>query len=362
MIEKLIEASGSETNRERWVRQIATAIPQPRKVVFDAERAAKNPDDAFTFDARGYAQLRVGASVFDAGMFEIPTIAELRARAAAKAHGGACRLFVLHGTSAFADVATLQAFFGEGVLFQVASQFNALEAPSPSVVPIGNYFHDPTQGPRAAVSAFPGALLRHYAAPRADGSRFTQTAGGEQIELLRDVAHPGIARVENGYLQAANIADPEAFARRLTADRDAIRVGLHDGIEAARGFAWDGPAAEPHPRIAQAFTSTLAAGAYGAVDFESEPWRTIAGELLRAAYLGTLFGAAALGRQTVVLTLIGGGVFANPHAMIREAIAHAFDACATNRFGLDVVVNIRENDPAAWRVFAADRGGIVLDV
>jgi len=363
MIERLIEASSSEENRERWVRQIATAIPQSRKIVFDAERAAAtDPQTCFEFDADGYATLHSGSTSFDAGRFEIPTVAELRSRAIAKSNAGPGRLFVLHGTSAFADVATLQAFFGDGALFQVASQFNTLEAPAPSIVRIGDYFHDPTQGPRAAVSAFPGALLRHYAAPRADGTRFTQIEDGEQIELLREVARPEIARVRNGYLQAGNIADPVAFAEVLTRSAESIRVGVHDGIEAARGFAWDGPAADPHPRIAQVFTSTLAAGGYGHVDFEADPWRTVVETLLRAAYLGTLFAAASLGRKTVVLTLIGGGVFANPHAMIRAAIAQAFDEARVLGLGLDVIVNIRENDSTSWGLVAGERGGAVVEV
>lgn len=363
MIESLIDASSSEANRERWVRQIATAIPQSRKIVFDAERAAAtDPQSAFAFDAHGYATLHSGESSFDAGRFEIPTVGELRTRAIGKSTGSPGRLFVLHGTSAFADVATLQAFFGHGALFQVASQFNTLEAPAPSIVRIGDYFHDPTQGPRAAVSAFPGALLRHYAAPRSDGSRFTQMEDGEQIELLREVARPEIARVRNGYLQAGNIVDPDTFADVLTRNADSIRVGVHDGIEAARGFAWDGPAAEPHPRIAQVFTSTLAAGGYGHVDFAGDPWRTIVDTLLRAAYLGTLFAAASVGRKTVVLTLIGGGVFANPHAMIRAAIAHAVDESRSLGLGLDVIVNVRENDTGSWRTVAEERGGAVVEV
>lgn len=363
MIERLIEASSTDADRERWVRQIATAVPQSRRIVFDAERSAMTePERCFELDERGYATLRVGGTSFAAGRLETPTVAELRARAEAGGARGICRLFVLHGTSAFTDVATLQAFFGDDTLFQVASQFNTLEAPGPSIVPVGNYFHDPTQGPRAAISAFPGALLRHYAAPRADGTRFRQTADGEQIELLRDVTPRDVAQVRNGYLQAANIADSASFAGTLSQHRDAIRIGVHDGIEAVRGFAWDGPAADPHPRIAQAFTSTLAAGAYGRVDFDVEPWRTIAAELLRAAYLGSVCAAAALGKRTVVLTLIGGGVFANPHGMIRDAIGDALDACRSLGLALDVVVNIRDSDLAVWRTWAGQRGGSVLDV
>ena len=69
-------------------------------------------------------------------------------------------------------------------LFQVASQFNCLEAPGSFVVPVADYLHDPTQGPRASVSAFPATLVRHYAAPQPGGQRFVQASNGPQIMLV----------------------------------------------------------------------------------------------------------------------------------------------------------------------------------
>src|SRR3989442_929187 len=77
-----------------------------------------------------------------------------------------------------------------GSLFQVASQFNCLESPGEFVVPVAEYFNDPTQGPRASISAFPGTLVRHYAAPAPDGSRFVQTNDGPQLNLLEGVCAP----------------------------------------------------------------------------------------------------------------------------------------------------------------------------
>ena len=48
-------------------------------------------------------------------------------------------------------------------------------------------------------------------------------------------------------------------------------------------------------------------------------------QLQRAAYAGTLLAAASLGKSYVVLTLIGGGVFGNPVAIVWEAILWAAD-------------------------------------
>ena len=85
------------------------------------------------------------------------------------------------------------------------------------------------------------------------------------------------------------------------------------------GANWVGPV-RPGVRIAQVFTSTLAAGLYGNLGPELLP---VCHHLLRAAYLGTLLAAASLRQRRVVLTMIGGGVFANPLPLIWESILWA---------------------------------------
>jgi hypothetical protein len=168
------------------------------------------------------------------------------------------RLWVFTGASPLTDVGALQAMAAPGSLFQVASQFNCLESPGPYVTDVSYYPSDPTQGPRATVSAFPGTLVRHDAAPRADGSRFVQTSDGEQINLLADVCRPGLETVRNGYLRCTDVADPPAFARVLEQCFDAIRVGVHDEVEVVLGHDWQGGVPSPSPMIGQVFTSTVA--------------------------------------------------------------------------------------------------------
>jgi hypothetical protein len=181
-------------------------------------------------------------------------------------------------------------------------------------------------------------LLRHYRAPGPNGVPFVQTSDGPQIELLRDVCEPSVATVRNGYLRDKNIRDPKALSTILETRFDAIRVGVHDDVEVVRGYNWDG-LVSGSPRIAQVFTSTLAAGGYGSA---TASLLDVCRHLLRAAYLGTLLAAASLGHQRVVLTLIGGGAFGNPPQLIWEAILWALDQAAplvaTN---LDVVINGR---------------------
>jgi hypothetical protein len=336
-------------------------------VVADVEAAVQaDPAGAFAFDAAGYATLTEGGQTWQAGRFEVVSLAALRERAVAArgAGSGRARLWVFDGASPMTDIGSLQATAGGG-LFQVASQFNCLESPGRSVTRVAHYFNDRTQGPRASISAFPGTLLRHYRAPGANGERFVQETDGAQIDLLADVFAPGESPVRNGYLTAEGVADPFALVAALESRFDAIRVGAHDGVEVVLGYDWAGAVPEPRPRrIAQVFTSTVAGGYYGGERLGAayEPTCRL---LLRAAYLGTLLAAVALGRRWVVLTLIGGGVFGNPLSLIWGAILWALDEVApVLGHDLDVVVNGRNLGTAIERAALLDavraRGGAIL--
>lgn len=335
-----------------------------RGQVARAEAALARDPSCLSFDADGAARLVVGDRVHHAGRFEAPTIGDLRRRVGEPAdrRPARLRLVVLLGTGPLTDIGGLQARAAPGTLFQVASQFNGLEAPGPYLVPVADYFNDPTQGPRAAISAFPGALLRHYAAPAPDGGRFEQTAA-RQLDLLADALPPEVARVRNGYLSSDGVRDPAALARALEAGFERIRVGVHEGVEVVLGQDWDGPV-EGAPRIAQVFTSTYASGYSrgGALGADHD---AVCGHLLRAAYLGTLLAAAALGQRTVVLTAIGGGVFRNPHPLIWASICRACDEVAPLLPApLDVVLNGRDLDVPRERLFAdaVARGGLLVEV
>jgi hypothetical protein len=302
----------------------------------DAEQVARAEQEvaadpgALRFDSAGRATLVAAGRRYQAGRFEVLRLCELRARAASqRAAAGRPshrrRLWVFDGASPATDIGALQATAAPGSMFQVASQFNCLESPGAFLSPVASYFSDPTQGPRASISAFPATLHRHYAAPAAGGGRFTQQAEGPQLDLLADVCDPGVAAVRNGYLRSTDIADPLAFARILETRFESIAVGVHDEAEVVLGADWlGGVEGAPHRTIAQVLTSTVAGGMYGGVA-DSSVGQIICRQLLRAAYLGTLLAAAALGKRRVVLTLIGGGVFANPLPIIWESILWAAD-------------------------------------
>ena len=342
-----------------------------RHLVTRAEEDVQTDSSAaFHVAPDGQTILRTAGRELHAGRFETPTLRDLRnraetARARSESSPPRLRFYVLDGASPATDIGSLQGSAPPGALFQVASQFNCLEAPDAVVVPVAEYFHDFTQGPRASISAFPGTLLRHYSAPRADGTSFVQEEDGPQINLLESVCAPGVAAVRNGYLSTRTIADPAAFLRALDERFDTLRVGLHDGVEVAFGHDWLGPVATPAPRIAQVLTSTLAAGGYGRLDDSDGTMLGIVRRLQRAAYLGTLLGAASLGKSFAVLTLIGGGVFRNPVSIIWESILWAVDQVAPLLHrDLCVVVNGyalgRQLATRALYEAAAARGGTLV--
>ncbi len=331
----------------------------------EAEVAAA-PARAIRFDSAGAASVHAAGRTFAGGVFSLPTCGELGARVAASTSTSQARrtrkvrLSALAGADALTDVAALQASAAPGTLFQVASQFNCLEAPGPHLTDVASYVSDPTQGPRAAYSAFPGTLLRHYAAPRDDdGARFVQQDDGPQLDLLARALPAALGAVRGGYLRAGDLRDHAAAARALRAHTDDIRVGVHQDVEVVFGHDWHGAVAlaDGAPRrITQVLTSTLAGGGYSGRAELTGALGEVCAALLGAAYLGTLRAATALGQHTAVLTLIGGGVFGNPHALIWDAIAAAVadaaSASAAAAGDLHVIVNCHSTLADRARVLA----------
>lgn len=266
------------------------------------------------------------------GTLELPSLADLRERAAAVRPS--VRALRLHTISGDARSLHRSAEY-QGALFQVASQFNLLEMTGPSVCPedgVARYASDPTQGPACAIAAGAATIYRNYLVPVGDQvgqSRERQLDAladlGEALAGLTGLEVSELWSMRNGYALATQSgleAIREALARVDESGCDALRaklrIGVHWNVEVTDGTQ------HPRPIVSQAFCSALPV-AYSRVP--AAQWETLARLVLEATYEATLLAgvlhARLGGTNHVLLTRVGGGAFGNPIAWIDAAIERA---------------------------------------
>lgn len=275
---------------------------------------------------------RADATRHAIGRFEMPTLNELRTRVA-KRLGGRARSIV---ECQVADARALHADPAcAGALFQVASQFNALEMVSPDVPPeagVTRYLHDHTQGPACAIAAGAATIWRNYRVPVGSGHGQTQNRqldtlamlGGE-LARMADIPVEALWRMRNGYALCSAqglSAIADTLRRAGDEERDALRgrlaIALHIGADAT-----DLPKTARH-QISQAFCAALPV-AYTQID--PSDWAPFASLVLEASYEATLLAALLYTEEgrvpTAYLTRLGGGVFGNLDPWIDAAIGRA---------------------------------------
>jgi hypothetical protein len=295
---------------------------------------------------------KVNGHSFGIGQFEMVSLAELRARVAQLAPNHKVteptRLSVVTG-----DVRQMhQQPEYANALFQVASQFNALEMVGPSVTPemgVTRYENDRTQGPACAIAAGAATIYRNYLVPLGDqvgqtadrqldglaglGSALSQKIGCTVADLWSmqngyALATPEGLKKISAHLRALDGNEHQALAGHL-------RVGLHSNVEVT-----DGPVPiEPQARqrVSQVFCSALPV-AYS--QLPALQWEPFAQLVLDAAYEATLLAALLNHRQggsdRVLLTMLGGGAFGNATGWIHSAIERAL--AAVQDCGLNVLL------------------------
>ena len=290
------------------------------------------------------------------GRLETPSLAELRERAvpALDATRGDLRVRNLaadaHALHARPELA--------GALVQVASQFNLLEMTHYSVTPedgVTRYENDPTQGPACARAAGAGTIYRNYFAPV--GKHIGQTRE-HQIDTLADLrsALPGGERIamRNGYaladsgtLQTIKSTLDVASSAELDALRSRLRIGLHWDVEVTANGA-------PQDQcVSQAYCSALPVS----YNRDSNLWQPFARLVLEAAYEATLLAGVINAvrpgeKNSVYLTLLGGGAFGNEREWILDAIRRALDSVRGQ--ALDVCLVSYGHVPADLKTLAAD--------
>lgn len=234
-----------------------------------------------------------------------------------------------------------------GAIFQVASQFNLLEMPGPSVTPldgVDGYELDRTQGPACAIACGGATIYRNYFAvvdPQ-DPSELGQTEQ-RQIDCLADLGgvlgngDGSLWTMRNGYcmpspagLRSVSAAVGAMSDEERTYFAGLLRVGVHANVEVTLG-----PAGQPNT-VTQIFGSALPV-AYA--QYTTGAWAPFARLVLDASYEATLRTAHAAvadgASNRVFLTLLGGGAFGNEAEWIEDAIVNAVTKVGA---GLDISI------------------------
>eukprot|EP00040_Diaphanoeca_grandis_P018856 m.99276 g.99276 ORF g.99276 m.99276 type:complete len:388 (-) comp27142_c1_seq1:411-1574(-) len=298
---------------------------------------------------------RSNGAKYRVGIFETPSLAELRERALASKSAdmktGALRISHLSAGDIFKRHPLTE---NRNAMFQAASQFNCLEFAAPNVVPedgVTDYMYDGTQGPACSLAAAPATVYRNYFVPlggKVGQSRHNQINNLEGV--LEALDGTEIVQVKNGYTAVKDAFDTNTCNEKLAelnenieaCDRisvmDKLRIGVHSQVEVPFASKWQ--VGEHRSIVSQAFCSALAIGyARGS----PLAWAPLARIVLDASYEATLWAAAdeyarGVGSGKVMLTFIGGGVFQNDEAWINHAIGRACALVSKAGFPLDVVV------------------------
>lgn len=317
----------------------------------------------------------VTGELHPAGGFRTVSIAELALAAPPSSPGPAVVIQIrarrrLGSHPSLFDVSLIQAdptLRERQVMVQVASNFNCLENSSEHVDPASgkyatNLMSDTTQGPAASSGAAAAAVIRAHAAfydPGSDPHQWGQSLAHKRtVNLLDDAALRPLFPVDNGKVFTCKPADTTTvltFAAGAAADTDAllgrVKVGLHCDApvthsrcakKSSRGQCVRLPA--PLNVIDQVFVSTANLGAGGVKALAPRVEWSRTRFLLLAAYVGTYAAAAVRGTDTLVLTLVGGGVFLNPVTDIAWALARAHKAWAPRTALRHVVLPVYMHD------------------
>lgn len=308
-----------------------------------------------------YLESQVHGQRYRCGTFELVRLDELRARVAAQPISSEL-LGPLQLSNVVGDVQKMHLDSAyAGALFQVASQFNCLEMPSPDVTPeqgVTAYAYDRTQGPACAIAAGAATIYRNAFVPVGDQvgqSQQHQLNGladlGAALSAVLGLSVTDLWEMRNGYA-LCTAQGLSAITQHLSgldeAGRDAwrglLRVGWHREVEVTLAT---GP---QRPVVSQMFCSALPV-AYGKLS--PQAWASFAQMVLEATYEATLlaamWSAQQGGSRTVLLTRVGGGVFGNKDAWIDAALWRALERFA--HIALDVkLVSYGHVHPAAEKL------------
>lgn len=287
----------------------------------------------------GVLRSHVNGKKFTCGSLEIPCLSDLRQRvreSLIKTGKISLREVIGNVQDLHADISNA------GALFQVASQFNLLEMPGPSITPehgVAGYENDHTQGPACAVAAGAGTIYRNYFA---DVNGEIGQSADNQIDCLAGIGEAlgnideCLWKMQNGYALASEgglIEIENHLTSLVETDIDKLRGLLRLGIQ------WNTEVTISASKqiVSQAYCSALPV-AYS--DYSASLWEEFARMILEASYEATvctgILNYLKTGNNKLFLTLIGGGAFGNDIDWIIEAIRRALEIYKDT--SLDVVI------------------------
>lgn len=202
-----------------------------------------------------------------------------------------------------------QTALGKDAVVQLASQFNYLESPGASVVPVQDYLFDTTQGPQCALEAAAGTLHRHAA-----------VISGKLDHALKAVIPENLMKCyHHGYLEPEQLTwqEKSELYRHLVSNIHLLRI-VPQWVMCERSG---------HYQL-QVLTA--------APSFQGKgiplPWtesESMSILLIVAQY--EVLAKLAVMRSTVVgktvplhLTLLGQGAFENPPAALAEGLKRVY--------------------------------------
>lgn len=268
------------------------------------------------------------------GTFEMVSLADLRDRVRTRGSlAGHFKVSTVNG-----DVGPLhRAPEFTGALFQVASQFNMLEMPGPSVTPeagVTGYANDHTQGPACAMAAGAATIFRNYFVPV--GGRLGQTSAvqlngladvgaslalelGADVETLWAMRNGYALCTEAGLGKVATLLASASEERKQSLS-GMLRLGLHSNVEVTSMPETKGP------NVSQLFCSALP---LNGSRIPKRQWAPFAQMILDSAYEATVLAgvlnARSGGSNVVLLTRLGGDAFGNDDRWIDASMRRAVE-------------------------------------
>ena len=222
-----------------------------------------------------------------------------------------------------------------GSLFQVASQFNCLEFPSPHQKPedgISRYVFDFTQGPACSLACAASTVVRNYFSGQSHQSQINNLVELEKFFLENLGRNPTeFWEIKNGYsfsseekLKMLNQVLSNLSPEIIDLITRKVRVGAQTPCEVTFESRWK--LCREKVEVSQVFCSALSCGYNYSVPITL--WEHFAQIVLNGMYEGTILCGIlekinGSGTGEIYLTKLGGGVFGNENLWIARAIARA---------------------------------------